>query len=211
MLYLRKAYKGGTTDTLGPSQVPPPALPFCYASPSRAYSPPSHQASLTIAIIHLYSCAERETLWNCYTEDHNTISRPKPLYQKSSAFTVRPTCHLPTTYKLKFNSNRFFKLIFFNIVCGSFWCISGLTARTLSTLSPFGMMQPLSILTCGAGDVVISSRRCSKRSHLLHTVTTISATRETVLLKQPVFRWISFQENSEFSGTAFQNIWRVGF
>ena len=72
-------------------------------------------------------------------------------------------------------------------------------------------MQPLSILTCGAGDVVISSRRCSKRSHLLHAVTTISATRETVLLKQPVFRLISFQENSEFSGTAFQNIWRVGF
>ena len=62
LLYLRKAYKGGTTDTLGPSQVPPPALPFCYASPSRAYSPPSHQASLTIAIIHLYSCAERDAV-----------------------------------------------------------------------------------------------------------------------------------------------------
>ena len=161
--------------------------------------------------LSIYTPVQKETLWNCYTEDQNTISRPKPLYQKSSAFTVRPPCHLPTTYKLKFNYNRFFKLIFFYIVCGSFWCISGLTARNLSTLSPFGMMQPLSILTCGAGDVVISSRRCSKRSYLLHAVTTISDTWETVLLKQPVFRWISFQENSEFSGTAFQNIWRVGF
>lgn len=49
-------------DTPGPSQVPPPALPFCYASPSRAYSLPSHQASLIIAIIYLYSCAERDTV-----------------------------------------------------------------------------------------------------------------------------------------------------
>ena len=154
---------------------------------------------------------QRETLWNCYTEDHNTISRPKPLYQKSSAFTVRPPCHLPTTYKLKFNSNRFFKLIFFNIVCGSFWCISGLTARNLSTLSPFGMMQPLSILTCGAGDVVILRRRCSKRSHLLHAVTTISDTRETVLLKQPVSDGFLFKRTVNFPGQLFRISGEWGF